>query len=45
MAKVTVNDLLKKKSEGRKITMITAYDFPFARIADEAGVASITRCP
>lgn len=41
MAKVTVNDLLKKKSEGRKITMITAYDFPFARIADEAGVDAI----
>jgi len=37
MAKVTVNDLLKRKSEGRKITMLTAYDYPFARIVDEAG--------
>lgn len=38
MAKVTINDLLRKKSEGKKITMLTAYDFPFARIADEGGV-------
>jgi 3-methyl-2-oxobutanoate hydroxymethyltransferase len=41
MAKVTINDLLKKKSEGKKITMLTAYDFPFARIVDEAGVDAI----
>ncbi len=41
MAKVTINDLLKKKSEGGKITMLTAYDFPFARIVDEAGVDAI----
>lgn len=38
MAKVTINDLLAKKSEGKKITMLTAYDYPFARIVDEAGV-------
>jgi len=41
MAKVTVNDLLKKKAEGKKISMLTAYDFPFARIVDEAGVDAI----
>ncbi len=35
---MTINDLLRKKSEGKKITMLTAYDFPFARIADEGGV-------
>lgn len=38
---LTVNDLLKKKAEGAKITMITAYDFPFARIAEEAGIDAI----
>jgi 3-methyl-2-oxobutanoate hydroxymethyltransferase len=38
MAKTTIIDLLRKKTEGRKITMITAYDYPFAQIADEAGI-------
>lgn len=41
MAKVTINDFLKKKAEGKKITMLTAYDYPFARIVDEAGVDAI----
>ena len=34
---VTVKTLLRMKSEKRKISMITAYDFPFAEIADAAG--------
>lgn len=38
MNKVTIPELLKQKREGRKITMLTAYDFPFARIVDEAGI-------
>jgi len=41
MAKTTVNDFLKKKSEGKKIVMITAYDYPFARLADEAGMDAL----
>jgi len=36
--KVTVKKIVKMKSEGRKIVMITAYDTPFARLADAAGV-------
>ncbi len=36
--KVTTNTLLKMKSSGEKISMITAYDFSFARIFDEAGI-------
>ena len=36
--KVTVIDIQKMKDEGRKITMLTAYDYPFARILDSAGV-------
>jgi 3-methyl-2-oxobutanoate hydroxymethyltransferase len=38
MPVITINDLMKKKAEGRKITMLTAYDYPFARVADEAGI-------
>lgn len=36
--KVTVPDILKRKRDGKKISMLTAYDYPFARILDEAGV-------
>jgi len=38
MSKITVPDICKKKSEGRKITVLTAYDFPTAQIVDEAGI-------
>jgi len=41
MGKITIQDFLKKKSEGRKITMLTAYDYPFAQIVDEAGIDGI----
>lgn len=36
--KVTTNTLLKMKAAGEKITMLTAYDFSFARIIDQAGI-------
>ena len=39
--KVTINDFLKMKQEGQKITMLTAYDYPFAQIVDEAGIVAI----
>ncbi|BCB96937.1 3-methyl-2-oxobutanoate hydroxymethyltransferase [Dissulfurispira thermophila] len=39
--KVTINDFFKKKQEGHKITMLTAYDYPFAQIVDEAGIDAI----
>lgn len=41
MPKVTIQDLLKKKAEKKKITMLTAYDYPFAQIVDEAGIDGI----
>jgi 3-methyl-2-oxobutanoate hydroxymethyltransferase len=41
MAKITVQDFLRMKSEGKKITMLTAYDYPFAKILDEAGIEGI----
>lgn len=36
--KVTTVKLIKKKEKGEKIVALTAYDFPTARILDEAGV-------
>ncbi len=41
MSKITINDLLKKKTKKEKITMLTAYDYPFAKIVDEAGIDAI----
>lgn len=39
--KVTVPDILKRKGGNDPIVALTAYDFPFARIADGAGVEVI----
>ncbi len=36
--KVTIASLQKKKAEGRKITMMTAYDYPTASLVDQAGI-------
>ena len=36
--KVTVPELGRMKAAGEKITMVTAYDWTFARLLDEAGV-------
>ncbi len=38
MSKVTVPKLQEMKAKGEKITMVTAYDYSFARLLDEAGV-------
>ncbi len=32
---------MKRKKEGKKVIMLTAYDYPFAQIADEAGMDGI----
>lgn len=37
MGKITIKDIIQKKSKS-KITMLTCYDYSFARILDEAGV-------
>ena len=39
--KVTITDLQAKKRDGKKITMLTAYDYPTARLVDEAGMDSV----
>jgi 3-methyl-2-oxobutanoate hydroxymethyltransferase len=36
--KITTNTLQKMKAAGEKISMITAYDFSFAKIFDAAGI-------
>ena len=35
---VTVTTLVRMKNAGEKIVALTAYDFPFARLVDEAGI-------
>ena len=35
---VTVVDLQRMREQGRPITMLTAYDFPTAKLADQAGI-------
>lgn len=36
--KINIPDIQKKKNEGKKITLLTAYDYPSGRLIDEAGV-------
>jgi 3-methyl-2-oxobutanoate hydroxymethyltransferase len=36
--KVRITDLARMKTAGTPITMLTAYDYPFARIFDQAGI-------
>lgn len=35
---VSILDIIQAKKEGRKLVMVTAYDYPFGLMADEAGV-------
>ena len=35
---ITMPDLLQMKQKKRRITMLTAYDYPFARLVDDGGV-------
>jgi len=38
MDKITVPSVVDRKARGEKITALTAYDYPTARLIDEAGV-------
>jgi len=39
--RVTIQELLSRKSRGERITMLTAYDYPMGQLLDEAGVDAI----
>lgn len=41
MARKTIADIQAMKQDGQKIVMLTAYDFPSARLAEEGGVDMI----
>ena len=36
--KITILDLQRKRDEGEKITMLTAFDYATGKVADEAGI-------
>ena len=36
--KITIPEVLNMKREGRRISMLTSYDYPFTRIMDAAGI-------
>ncbi|MBI4312695.1 MAG: 3-methyl-2-oxobutanoate hydroxymethyltransferase [Chloroflexi bacterium] len=39
--RVSINDIRDMKRKGQRIPMITAYDYPTAKLADEAGIPFI----
>ena len=39
--KTTIPDIMQMKREGRKVTVLTAYDYPTARLVDAGGVDAI----
>lgn len=39
--KVTLAELMQKKENGQKITMMTAYDYPTGSLVDQAGIDTI----
>ncbi|NLX57376.1 MAG: 3-methyl-2-oxobutanoate hydroxymethyltransferase [Planctomycetaceae bacterium] len=41
ISRMTVPRFMALKDKGRKISMLTAYDFPFAKLLDEAGVDAV----
>ena len=41
MPRITVPEFIRFKRDHRKISMVTAYDYPQARLVDAAGVEGI----
>ena len=40
--RITIEQVKKLKASGEKIAVLTAYDYPTARIVDDAGVPMLT---
>ncbi len=38
MSRLSIQDIMARKAQGERIVMLTAYDYPFARLLDEAEV-------
>ncbi len=38
MKKMTIPDIKSRKNSGKKITVLTAYDYPWARMIDQTGI-------
>lgn len=38
VSKITVPNIFERKLQGEKISCLTAYDYPTARLVDEAGI-------
>jgi len=38
MSRVTIPELAARKARGGRLTMLTAYDYPLAKLLDAAGV-------
>jgi len=41
MAKITISTLKEMKKRGEKISMLTAYDYPTAKMVDDVGIETI----
>ncbi len=41
MPRITINDFLQKKQNGKKLVLLTAYDYTFGKIVDEAGIDGV----
>ena len=41
MSKVTIRTFINKKKKGEKLVLVSTYDFPTAKLADEAGIHGI----
>ena len=41
MGRISIHSLKQSKAEGKRFAMITAYDYPMARLVEQAGIPII----